>query len=60
MNINLNKTLEAIRKALAEKELGVRELKQAYQETLRLQSQIFASDYKFCYHQAAYCHRGVA
>lgn len=36
MNINLNKTLEAIRKALAEKEPGVRKLKRTYQETLRL------------------------
>lgn len=45
MNINLNKTLEAIRKALAEKEPGIRELKRAYQETLRLQSQILASVY---------------
>lgn len=45
MNIDLNKTLEAIRKALAEKELGTRELKLAYQETLRLQSQILASIY---------------
>lgn len=45
MNIDLNKTLEAIRKALAEKEPGIRELKRAYQETLRLQSQILASVY---------------
>lgn len=45
MYINLNKTVEAIGKTLAEKTPGIEELKRAYQHTLRLQSQILAAIY---------------
>ncbi len=45
MYINLSKTVETIRKTLAEKNPGIGELKRAYQHTLRLQSQILAAIY---------------
>lgn len=45
MYINLNKTMAAVEKTLAGENPGIEELKQAYQYTLRLQSQILAAIY---------------